>query len=104
MSVIVKYNVKDTETKRVYPNLTAQEIAEQFNISRRYVTKCAKDNIVARGRFKIEAVTKKTNNDEKGNHLTLIDLKDWDKIRKPINKALSNSGKSIKLICPDLGV
>ena len=103
MAIVVKYNVLDIETKQVFPNLMAQEITEHFKISRRYVTKCAKDNIVARGRFKIEVVAKKTNNDEKGNHLTLLDLKDWDKIRKPINKALSNSGKSIKLICPDLG-
>ena len=102
MPKIVKYNVIDLETKVVIPNITSDEVCERINICRRYLTKCVNENKVAKGRYKIEKF--EPNNDDKMNSLSLEDLKDWDKIRIPINKALNISGKSIKLICPDLGV
>ena len=102
MPKIVKFNVIDLETKVVIPNITSDEVCERINICRRYLTKCVNENKVAKGRYKIEKF--EPNNDDKMNSLSFEDLKDWDKIRKPINKALKNSGKSIKLICPDLGV
>ena len=102
MPKIVKFNVIDLETKVVIPNITSDEVCERLNICRRYLTKCVNENKVAKGRYKIEKF--EPNNDDKMNSLSFEDLKDWDKIRKPINKALKNSGKSIKLICPDLGV
>ena len=101
MPKIVKYNVIDLETKVVIPNITSDEVCERINICRRYLTKCVNENKVAKGRYKIEKF--ETNNDDKMNSLSFEDLKDWDKICKPINKALKNSGKSIKLICPNLG-
>ena len=101
MPKIVKYNVIDLETKVVIPNITSDEVCERINICRRYLTKCVNENKVAKGRYKIEKF--EPNNDDKMNSISFEDLKDWDKIRIPINKALNISGKSIKLICPDLG-
>lgn len=98
----VKFNVIDLETKVVIPNITSDEVCERINICRRYLTKCVNENKVAKGRYKIEKF--EPNNDDKMNSISFEDLKDWDKIRIPINKALNISGKSIKLICPDLGV
>ena len=102
MPKIVKYNVIALETKVVRPNITSDEVCERINICRRYLTKCVNENKVAKGRYKIEKF--EPNNDDKMNSISFEDLKDWDKIRIPINKALNISGKSIKLICPDLGV
>ena len=101
MPKIVKFNVIDLETKVVIPNITSDEVCERINICRRYLTKCVNENKVAKGRYKIEKL--EPNNDDKMNSISFEDLKDWDKIRIPINKALNISGKSIKLICPDLG-
>ena len=103
MPKIVKFNVIDLETKVVIPNITSDEVCERINICRRYLTKCVNENKVAKGRYKIERF-EPNNDDDKINSISLSDLKDWDKIRIPINKALNISGKSIKLICPDLGV
>ena len=103
MPKIVKYNVIDLETKVVIPNITSDEVCERINICRRYLTKCVNENKVAKGRYKIEKFEPNID-DDKINSLSFEDLKDWDKICKPINKALNISGKSIKLICPDLGV
>ena len=97
----VKFNVIDLETKVVIPNITSDEVCERINICRRYLTKCVNENKVAKGRYRIERF--EPNNDDKMNSISFEDLKDWDKIRIPINKALNISGKSIKLICPDLG-
>ena len=102
MPKIVKFNVIDLETKVVIPNITSDEVCERINICRRYLTKCVNENKIAKGRYKIEKF--EPNNDDKMNSLSFEDLKDWDKIRIPINKALNISGKSIKLICSDLGV
>lgn len=102
MPKIVKFNVIDLETKVVIPNITSDEVCERINICRRYLTNCVNENKVAKGRYKIEKF--EPNNDDKMNSISFEDLKDWDKIRIPINKALNISGKSIKLICPDLGV
>ena len=101
MPKIVRFNVIDLETKVVIPNITSDEVCERINICRRYLTKCVNENKVAKGRYKIEKF--EPNNDDKMNSISFEDLKDWDKIRIPINKALNISGKSIKLICPDLG-
>ena len=101
MPKIVKFNIIDLETKVVIPNITSDEVCERINICRRYLTKCVNENKVAKGRYKIEKF--EPNNDDKMNSISFEDLKDWDKIRIPINKALNISGKSIKLICPDLG-
>ena len=98
----VKFNVIDLETKVVIPNITSDEVCERINICRRYLTKCVNENKVAKGRYRIERF--EPNNDDKMNSISFEDLKDWDKIRIPINKALNISGKSIKLICPDSGV
>ena len=103
MPKIVKFNVIDLETKVVIPNITSDEVCERLNICRRYLTKCVNENKVAKGRYKIEKFEPNID-DDKINSISLSDLKDWDKIRIPINKALNISGKSIKLICPDLGV
>ena len=102
MPKIVKFNVIDLETKVVIPNIASDEVCERLNICRRYLTNCVNENKVVKGRYKIEKF--EPNNDDKMNSLSFEDLKDWDKIRIPINKALNISGKSIKLICPDLGV
>ena len=102
MPKIVKFNVIDLETKVVIPNITSDEVCERINICRRYLTKCVNENKVAKGRYRIERF-EPNNDDDKMNSISFEDLKDWDKIRIPINKALNISGKSIKLICPDLG-
>ena len=102
MPKIVKFNVIDLETKVVIPNITSDEVCERINICRRYLTKCVNEKKVAKGRYRIEKFEPNID-DEKINSISFEDLKDWDKIRIPINKALNISGKSIKLICPNLG-
>ncbi len=96
----VKFNVIDLETKVVIPNITSDEVCERINICRRYLTKCVNENKVVKGRYKIERV--KPNNDDKINSLSFEDLKDWDKICKPLNKALKKLNKQIPISCSDL--
>ena len=100
MPKIVKYNVIDLETKVVIPNITSDEVCERINICRRYLTKCVNENKVAKGRYKIEKF--EPNNDDKMNSISFEDLKDWDKIRKPLNKALKKINKQIPITCSDL--
>lgn len=102
MPKIVKFNVIDLETKVVIPNITSDEVCERINICRRYLTKCINEKKVVKGRYKIEKFEPNID-DDKINSLSFEDLKDWDKICKPLNKALKKRGKSIKLICPNLG-
>ena len=100
MPKIVKFNVIDLETKVVIPNITSDEVCERINICRRYLTKCVNENKVAKGRYKIEKF--EPNNDDKINSISLSDLKDWDKICKPLNKALKKINKQIPITCPNL--
>ena len=100
MPKIVKFNVIDLETKVVIPNITSDEVCERINICRRYLTKCVNENKVAKGRYKIEKF--EPNNDDKMNSISFEDLKDWDKIRKPLNKALKKINKQIPITCSDL--
>ena len=102
MPKIVKFNVIDLETKVVIPNITSDEVCERINICRRYLTKCINEKKVVKGRYKIEKFEPNID-DDKINSLSFEDLKDWDKLCKPLNKALKKRGKSIKLICPNLG-
>ena len=100
MPKIVKFNVIDLETKVVIPNITSDEVCERINICRRYLTKCVNENKVAKGRYKIEKF--EPNNDDKMNSISFEDLKDWDKIRIPLNKALKKINKQIPISCSDL--
>ena len=100
MPKIVKFNVIDLETKVVIPNITSDEVCKRINICRRYLTKCVNENKVAKGRYKIEKF--EPNNDDKMNSLSLEDLKDWDKICKPLNKALKKINKQIPITCESL--
>ena len=100
MPKIVKFNVIDLETKVVIPNITSDEVCEKINICRRYLTKCVNENKVAKGRYKIEKF--EPNNDDKMNSISLSDLKDWDKICKPLNKALKKINKQIPITCESL--
>ena len=100
MPKIVKFNVIDLETKVVIPNITSDEVCERINICRRYLTKCVNENKVAKGRYKIEKF--EPNNDDKINSLSLSDLEDWDKICKPLNKALKKINKQIPITCESL--
>lgn len=99
MPAIVRYNVKDIETKRVYPNLTAQDITDNFGISRRWVTECAKKGFMAKGKYKIETIDISKYVDEKNKNIPISMLEKWDKICKPLNKVLRENGISIKLTC-----
>ena len=101
MPKIVKYNVIDLETKVVIPNITSDEVCERINICRRYLTKCVNENKVAKGRYKIEKFEPNID-DDKINSISLSDLKDWDKICKPLNKALKKINKQIPITCPNL--
>ena len=101
MPKIVKYNVIDLETKVVIPNITSDEVCERINICRRYLTKCVNENKVAKGRYKIEKFEPNID-DDKINSLLLSDLEDWDKICKPLNKALKKINKQIPITCPNL--
>ena len=101
MPKIVKFNVIDLETKVVIPNITSDEVCERINICRRYLTKCVNENKVAKGRYRIERF-EPNNDDDKINSLSLSDLKDWDKICKPLNKALKKINKQIPITCESL--
>ena len=96
----VKFNVIDLETKVVIPNITSDEVCERINICRRYLTKCINEKKVVKGRYKIEKF--EPNNDDKMNSLSFEDLKDWDKICKPLNKALKKINKQIPITCESL--
>ena len=97
----VKFNVIDLETKVVIPNITSDEVCKRINICRRYLTNCVNENKVAKGRYKIEKFEPNID-DDKINSISLSDLKDWDKICKPLNKALKKINKQIPITCPDL--
>lgn len=101
MPKIVKFNVIDLETKVVIPNITSDEVCKRINICRRYLTKCVNENKAAKGRYKIEKFEPKID-DDKINSLSFEDLKDWDKICKPLNKALKKLNKQIPISCSDL--
>ena len=101
MPKIVKFNVIDLETKVVIPNIASDEVCERLNICRRYLTYCVNENKVVKGRYKIEKFEPKID-DDKINSLSFEDLKDWDKIRKPLNKALKKLNKQIPISCSDL--
>lgn len=101
MPKIVKFNVIDLETKVVIPNITSDEVCKRINICRRYLTKCVNENKVAKGRYKIERF-EPNNDDDKINSLSFEDLKDWDKICKPLNKALKKINKKIPITCESL--
>lgn len=101
MPKIVKFNVIDLETKVVIPNITSDEVCKRINICRRYLTKCVNENKVAKGRYKIEKF-EPNNDDDKINSLSFEDLKDWDKICKPLNKALKKINKQIPITCESL--
>lgn len=100
MPKIVKFNVIDLETKKVIPNIASDEVCERLNICRRYLTECVNKNKVAKGRYKIEKF--EPNIDDKINSLSFEDLKDWDKICKPLNKALKKINKQISITCESL--
>lgn len=98
----VKFNVIDLETKVVIPNITSDEVCERLNICRRYLTDCVNSkNKVVKGRYKIERF-EPNNDDDKINSLSLSDLEDWDKICKPLNKALKKINKQIPITCESL--
>ena len=101
MPKIVKFNVIDLETKVVIPNITSDEVCERINICRRYLTNCVNENKVAKGRYKIEKFEPNID-DDKINSISLSDLKDWDKICKPLNKALKKINKQIPITCESL--
>ena len=101
MPKIVKFNVIDLETKVVIPNITSDEVCERLNICRRYLTKCVNENKVAKGRYKIEKFEPNID-DDKINSLLLSDLEEWDKICKPLNKALKKINKQIPITCESL--
>ena len=101
MPKIVKFNVIDLETKVVIPNITSDEVCERINICRRYLTKCINEKKVVKGRYKIEKFEPNID-DDKMNSLSFEDLKDWDKICKPLNKALKKINKQIPIACSDL--
>ena len=101
MPKIVKFNVIDLETKVVIPNITSDEVCERINICRRYLTNCVNEKKVVKGRYKIERV-KPNIDDDKMNSLSFEDLKDWDKICKPLNKALKKINKQIPITCESL--
>ena len=97
----VKFNVIDLETKVVIPNITSDEVCERLNICRRYLTKCINEKKVVKGRYKIEKFEPNID-DDKINSLSFEDLKDWDKICKPLNKALKKINKQIPITCESL--
>ena len=101
MPKIVKFNVIDLETKVVIPNITSDEVCKRINICRRYLTKCINEKKVVKGRYKIEKF-EPNNDDDKINSLSFEDLKDWDKICKPLNKALKKINKQIPITCESL--
>lgn len=102
MPKIVKFNVIDLETKVVIPNITSDEVCKRINICRRYLTDCVNSkNKVVKGRYKIEKFEPNID-DDKINSLSFEDLKDWDKICKPLNKALKKINKQIPITCESL--
>lgn len=101
MPKIVKFNVIDLETKVVIVNITSDEVCERLNICRRYLTNCVNENKVVKGKYRIEKFEPNID-DDKINSISLSDLKDWDKICKPLNKALKKINKQIPITCPNL--
>ena len=101
MPKIVKFNVIDLETKVVMVNITSDEVCERLNICRRYLTNCVNENKVVKGKYRIEKFEPNID-DDKINSISLSDLKDWDKICKPLNKALKKINKQIPITCPNL--
>lgn len=79
---------------------TSTEIAERLGITRAYVNSCIRSGSLIQNRYKVKLAKVIETQKNIPNNL----WNEWDRVCEPINKALKNSGKSIKLICPDLGV
>lgn len=92
--MLVKYDLFDYTGKKIMENVTTTQIANMLHISKNYVTSCARNNVLIRGIYKVQQISAQ----EVSNKLIPCSMwEEWDRVVKPLNKALRNSGKDIKL-------
>lgn len=93
--VNVRYRLTDKSTGTVLERVTASDIAQMLGVSKHYVTSSARNNNLIQFRYKVEMIEIEEVLDK---HISSDLWAEWDRICKPLNKALKKHGKQIKLV------
>ena len=92
------YRVIDIRTKNVIENLTMREVVRTLGVSRGTIRNAVKRNNLVRCRYEISEMGL-VEIDKDTNHIPSDLWNQWEEIRKPIHKALIDSGKVVFLSC-----
>ena len=92
------YRVIDIWTKNVIENLTMREVVRTLGVSRGTIRSAVKRNNLVRCRYEISEMGL-VEIDKDTNHIRSDLWNQWEEIRKPIHKALIDSGKVVFLSC-----
>ena len=95
------YRVIDIWTKNVIENLTMREVVRTLGVSRGTIRSVVKKNNRVRCRYEISEMGL-VEIDRGINHIPSDLWNQWEEIRKPIHKALIDSGKMIFISCSNL--
>lgn len=94
MAKVIRYRVTDMIYKDVMNDLTANELAKLLGVGTHYIYKSANNGNLIRNRYKIEITAI---NDTTKSNIPYEVWTEWDRVCKPLNKALKRCGKDIKL-------
>ena len=94
------YRVTDIYTKNVLENMTTREVARVLGVSKGTIRSAIKNDTLVRCRYDIEDMGEVEI--DKDTYIPNRMWDEWDDIRKPINKALKDSGKIIFISCNSL--
>lgn len=92
------YRVTDIYTKNVLENMTTREVARVLGVSKGTIRSAVKRNNLVRCRYEISEMGL-VEIDKDTNHIPVDLWNQWEEIRKPIHKALIDSGKVVFLSC-----
>lgn len=92
------YKLIDKSTNTILENLTSNDIARMLGVTKQYVLYSARTENLIQLRYKVELIA---NEQEYGKKIPDKMWAEWEKVRKPLNKAIKLRGKDIELICVD---
>lgn len=92
------YRVIDIWTKNVIENLTMREVVRTLGVSRGTIRSAVKNDNLIRCRYEVSEMGEILI-DKDTNHIPSDLWNQWEEIRKPIHKALIDSGKVVFLSC-----
>ena len=102
ISMIEKtYRVIDIWTKNVIENLTMREVVRTLGVSRGTIRSAVKNDNLIRCRYEVSEMGE-ISKDKDINHIPERLWNEWEEVRKPINKAIKDSGKMIFISCSNL--